>query len=129
MQLTQYEQTLLTGWEDTYKKGQLTFWILFSLVGQSRYMNDIKDKIHQLTNSTLSADDQSMYRALRRLCGADLIEYIRTPSTSGPDLKMYSLTETGKNVLRAFTERNIASVYYSTRVKKQLKTLQERKKQ
>lgn len=127
MVLTRYERTLLDGWEETYKKGQLTFWILFSLIDRGRHMNDIKDMLHRLTNKTLTADNQSMYRALRRLNDAELIEYMRVPSESGPDLKLYSLTETGENVLRAFAERNISSVYYDPAIKKRLHKLQERK--
>jgi PadR family transcriptional regulator PadR len=127
MHLTRYERILLEGWEETYKKGQLTFWILFSLVGKGRHMNDIKDLIHQLTNKSLTADDQSMYRALRRLNDAELIEYTNVPSDNGPDLKMYSLTKTGNNVLQVFTERNISSVYYEPAVMNRLHKLQERK--
>ncbi len=127
MDLTQYERTLLEGWEETYKKGQLTFWILFSLFGKGKHMNDIKEKIHRLTNKTLSADDQSMYRSLRRLHDAEIIEYTTVPSESGPDLKVYSLTGLGERLLQTFVERNISSVYFDQAVMKRLQRLQERK--
>jgi PadR family transcriptional regulator PadR len=36
---------LLTTWEETYKKGQLTLWIFLALRDGDKYMNEIK-RIH-----------------------------------------------------------------------------------
>ena len=127
MKLTKYEQVLLDGWEETHKKSQLTFWILFSLYNKGRHMNSIKETIHMLLNNTFTVDDQSMYRALRRLDDAELIEHKMIPNQNGPSLKMYYLTTIGINVLRAFSDRNVSSVYFKPEIEKQLIKLQERK--
>ncbi len=118
-----YEQKLLDGWEDVYKKGQLTFWILFALYDKEKHMSQIKEFVTKATNGTQSADDQSMYRALRRFESAELIGFRKVASKSGPDLKLYSLTRTGKNVLRAFTKRNIVGVYFNSATMSQLKKI------
>ena len=120
MKLDKYEQTLLNGWEDTHKQSQLTLWIMLALKNGPKHMNDIKTFISNWTNQTLLADDKSMYRALRRFNEADLIDFTNQPSQKGPDLKIYSLTETGKNVLNKFVERNVSGIFYHRQVKELL---------
>jgi len=116
-QLDQYEATLLEGWEEVYKKGQLTVWIMLSLKDGAKYMPEIKEFIEIATNGTLTADDKSMYRALRRYHDADLVTYQTEPGRGGPDRKLYSLTDTGEVVLARFVERNIVSVLYKPQIK------------
>src|SRR4051812_46916709 len=99
MKLNDYEQKLLAGWEDVYKKGQLNLWILLALKEAPKHMADIKQAMADLTDGTVSADDKSMYRALRRYTEAELVGYTFRPSPNGPDLKVYELTDTGRNVL------------------------------
>lgn len=106
-QSVSYETQLLHGWEDVFKKGQLTLWIMLALKDGAKHTAEIKVFINKSTNGLLSADDQSMYRALRRYVSADLVSFAMKPSKSGPDLKVYSLTETGLNVLDSFVKRNI----------------------
>ena len=38
---------LLYAWEETYKKGQLTFWIFFALKEDSRCVEDIKEFVEK----------------------------------------------------------------------------------
>ena len=116
--LDKYEQTLLEGWEDIHKRGQLTLWILLSLKQGPKHMNQIKEFIGRQTNDSLQADDKSMYRALRRFDDAEMISHISQPSKSGPDLKVYSLTDSGKQITEAFIERNISGIFYQPDVKK-----------
>lgn len=108
-----YEQTILNGWEEVHKKSQLTLWILMALKSGPKFMSEIKDFIFDFTNETISADDQSMYRALRRFYDANLVSYKLLPSDSGPDLKVYSLTNSGTKVLQKFISRNIKDVFYN----------------
>ncbi len=112
MILDDYEQQLLNGWEDVFKKGQLTMWILLSLKDGPKHMAEIKALIKDLTNGTLSADDQSMYRALRRYYDAEMVAFTSQTGNSGPDRKVYSLTPTGMRVLTQFLDRNITGVFY-----------------
>lgn len=110
--LDSYEQKLLNGWEEVYKKGQLTLWILLALKSGPKYMPDIKHFIDDATNCTLSADDKSMYRALRRYADAELVGFKTEPGDSGPDRKVYELSPTGKKVLSEFLDRNINKVLF-----------------
>lgn len=105
-----YEDTLLSGWEDVYKKGQLTIWILLALQDGPKYMADIKEYIKNQTNGVLEVDDKSMYRALRRYTGAELVSYTVAPNAAGPDRKLYSITPVGSTVLTRFLSRNINPV-------------------
>lgn len=116
--LTEYENQLLGGWEEIYKRGQLTLWILIALLDGPKHMSEIKDYIEVHTNNMLTADDQSMYRALRRYTEAELVSYKSLQSTNGPDKKIYSITATGENVLRQFIARNIATLVTEPMIQK-----------
>ncbi len=113
MELNNYEQGLLSGWEDVFKKGQLTIWIMLSLKDGPKHMTEIKKFIEKATKGALTADDQSMYRALRRYNDAELIDFTNQPGDGGPERKIYQLTETGSKVLAAFVERNIINIFFS----------------
>lgn len=109
--LNPYENTLLLGWEEVYKRSQLTLWVLLALKDGPKHMLEIKNFILVATNDLLEVDDKSMYRALRRFASAEMVEYETTPSESGPDKKIYSLTYTGMTVLNEFIKRNIIEVF------------------
>ncbi len=119
-QLDVYERQLLEGWEAVFKKGQLTMWIMLALKHKPQHMAAIKDFISHATNGALTADDKSMYRALRRYREVEMIDYKEAAGTNGPDLKVYFLTETGQRILAAFVERNITSVFFKPYVKELL---------
>ncbi len=112
--LDTYEQQLLKSWEETFKKGQLSMWILLGLIDSDRHMQQIQDFILKSTNETLRADNQSIYRALRKFKAAEIVTTKITPGSRGPDHITYSLTETGSRVLAEFIHRNISSVYLNS---------------
>jgi PadR family transcriptional regulator PadR len=114
------ENKLLTAWEDVYKKGQLTLWVFLSLVDSPKAMADIKEFIASCTNGVISADEQSLYRALRRYTKAELIEFKEQAVRKGPNRKVYSLTPLGTQVTRAFLERNIVKPFYNKSVSKMI---------
>ncbi len=118
MDLDNYETKLLDGWEDAFKKGQLTLWIMLALKDGPRHMAEIKQFIHDETNGTLTADDKSMYRALRRYHDVEMVDFSQQPGDSGPDLKVYRLTDVGLNVLNHFLRRNIINVFYKPNIKR-----------
>lgn len=105
-----YEDTLLAGWEDVHKKGQLSLWIFLSLKDGPKHMGQMKTFIESMTRSTITADDKSMYRALRRFHDTDVISYTQVASESGPDHKVYQLTPIGKKLLKRFVGRNFTDV-------------------
>jgi PadR family transcriptional regulator, regulatory protein PadR len=115
--LDDYEHKLLDGWEEIYKKGQLTLWIMLALKDGPKHMSEIKQFIAGATKSTLTADDKSLYRALRRYYDAELVDFKQAPGKNGPDLKIYSLSPVGGRVLQAFIKRNILDVFFRPRIK------------
>src|SRR3972149_10320400 len=100
--LDKYEQKLLDGWEEVFKKGQLTLWIMLALKDGPKHMEEIKQFIHKATNGTLSADHQSMYRPLRRYYDAEMAVFVQEPGKGGPDRKVYSISEVGRKILNEF---------------------------
>ena len=110
LNLNGYEQELLDGWEEIYKRGQLTLWILLALQDGPKHMAEIKAYIHGQTANVVTADDQSMYRALRRYNEAGMVTFSNEKISNGPDRKIYELTSVGQNVLSRFIERNINSL-------------------
>jgi PadR family transcriptional regulator, regulatory protein PadR len=116
--LNDYERKMLEGWEDVFKKGQLTLWIMLAIKDGAKHMSEIKDFIFAATHGNVTADDQSMYRALRRYTDAELLEYTTEPGEGGPDRKVYNLTLSGLNVLQSFLQRNIVNTFYNSELKK-----------
>ena len=98
---------LLPQWEESYKKGLLSFWILFSLTHRAMYAYEMRGEILKLSQGSISAEENSIYRALRRFIQAGLIESEEQESPSGPARKYYSLTPLGTELLRQFVERNL----------------------
>jgi PadR family transcriptional regulator PadR len=116
--LNSYEQKLLEGWEEVAKKGQLTLWIMLALKDGPKHMSQIKLFVHSANNGMIGADDQSLYRALRRFSKAGLVNFSSEPGKKGgPDLKVYNLEENGRKVLQAFVQRNIVAIYFKDNVK------------
>ena len=114
--LDDYERKLLTAWEEVHKKSQLTLWLLLALKTGPKHMAAIKAFVYDYSQQTISADDKSLYRALRRLQDGELLDASHVASGNGPDHKVYQLTEVGHRVLQSFVQRNIIDVIYSPRV-------------
>jgi len=115
--LDNYEQKLLEGWEDVFKKGQLTLWIMLALKDGPKHMAEIKEFISKATNGSLTADDKSMYRSLRRYYDAELVDFKQEPGKGGPNFKIYSLNKVGRKILDEFTKRNILDVFFKPEIK------------
>lgn len=106
-----YKTDLLTSWEETYKKGQLTFWLLLALRDKSLFVSEIKNFIESATNGTISCEEQSIYRSLRKYYDLEIVDYELRQGHKGPDRKYYFLTIIGKELLHEFTQRNISILY------------------
>ena len=105
---TKYKSNLLASWEETYKKGLLTFWMLLSLRDNRLYISEIKEFIKTSTNGTISCEDQSIYRSLRKYYHLEIVDFELREGNKGPNRKYYFLTSMGKELLQDFTSRNIA---------------------
>jgi len=98
---------LLSQWEETYKKGLLTFWLLLLLDQRKAYPYEMKNAIIDLSQNTISADENSIYRALNRLAQYGIVESEMQLSETGPNRRYFSLTDDGKELLVRFITRNI----------------------
>ncbi len=98
---------LLSQWEETYKKGLLSFWLLLLLAQRKAYPYEMKSAIVDLSQNTISADENSIYRALNRLARCGIVDSEMQLSETGPNRRYYSLTDTGKELLVRFITRNI----------------------
>jgi PadR family transcriptional regulator, regulatory protein PadR len=116
------DETLLLKWEEAYKKGLLSFWILLLLHERSSYPFEMRPLIEDISQGTLSADDNSIYRALNRFQEVGIVSSEIRPSSQGPDRRYYNLTEKGHWLLKSFIERNI-QVFYTPVVAAQMEAV------
>jgi PadR family transcriptional regulator PadR len=98
---------LLDQWESVYKKGLLTFWLLLLLHERPMYVFEMGQELDAVSRGTTTADEKSLYRALRRFEATGLVESAWRPSNVGPRRRYYHLTELGAELLRQFARRNI----------------------
>jgi DNA-binding PadR family transcriptional regulator len=110
--LDDYERKLLSGWEEIYKRGLLTMWLLLAVRDEPRYPAEIAEFIGTMTHDTMTADQRSIYRAMRRLSDLELVETSDQPGRrTGADRRYYRITRTGQRVLDAFLNRHVRGIY------------------
>jgi len=101
------DNDLLQKWEEAYKKGLLSFWILLLLAERPCYPFEMRALLEEISQGTMSADDNSLYRALGRFQDMGLVDSDTQPSRQGPYRRYYRLTDDGIDLLKRFIERNI----------------------
>ncbi|HPW96706.1 MAG TPA: PadR family transcriptional regulator [Paludibacteraceae bacterium] len=106
---------LLLSWENTYKKGQLTLWIFMALQESKKYVDEIKSFIEEKSNGTITCEEQSLYRSLRKFEVVGVLAYDLQEGNKGPDRKYYYMTELGQELFNRFVERNI-KLFHSTEI-------------
>jgi DNA-binding PadR family transcriptional regulator len=116
---------LLKKWEKAYKKGLLSFWLLLLLHEKPSYPYGLSDAVRELSQGTVSADEQSIYRALNRFRSMGLVQSELMKSPIGPQRRYYCLTEKGTDLLREFTQRNIL-VFETPSVQKRVRKVLEK---
>jgi PadR family transcriptional regulator len=100
-------EELLVAWEETYKKGQLTLWIFLSLKEGPKYVSGLQESIALYSKGTIHAEEQSLYRTLRKYYHLKMVDFSTGKGHKGPDRKYYHLTPLGASLLTSFVERNI----------------------
>lgn len=115
---------LLSQWEETYKKGLLTFWLLLCLHQRSTYAYEMKQAIAELSQNTIDVDEKSVYRALKRFTEAGLVTSAFQPSDVGPPRRYFQLTVTGRSLLAKFVARNIL-IFQTPAVAESLKQIEQ----
>lgn len=104
--------SLVEDWDDVYKKGQLTLWILLAVSDGKKYAAQITDFMKNATGGNFGVKEQSLYRALRRFDAMGLMHVTEEQSpSSGPKRKYYELTEQGEVVLGRFIKLHIAPLF------------------
>lgn len=117
-------EVLLEQWEQNYKKGLLSFWMLLAIAEDARYAYEMKDKVEALSKGSISADENSIYRALRRFAKSGLVRSEMRPSDIGPDRRYFQLSKRGEALLAAFIQRNL-NVFNDKDVKRAMKKIAE----
>ncbi len=112
-------ESLLQQWEETYKKGLLTFWLLLLLSQRKAYPYEMKTAITELSQGTMTVEENSIYRALRRLAQSGIVDSELRPSGTGPSRRYFFITEVGHELLTNFIRRNI-HVFQHPEVAKQI---------
>jgi len=100
-------EDLLAQWEENYKKGLLSFWLLLLLANRKAYPYEIKAAISEISRNTINADENSIYRALNRLADSGIVDSELLPSETGPSRRYFFLTSLGRELLTCFITRNI----------------------
>ncbi|MBZ9632188.1 PadR family transcriptional regulator [Salegentibacter sp. LM13S] len=111
---------LLSSWEETYKKGQLTLWIFLALKDGHKYVDEIKKFIEEKSKNTIQCEEQSLYRNLRKYEHIDVVSYENRKGNKGPDRKYYFLTQIGMELLEKFIDRNI-NLFFNPEINNLLK--------
>ncbi len=120
--------TLLEQWESVYKKGLLTFWALLLLHERPMYVFEMGQALETASRGTISADERSLYRALRRFERAGFVDSQWQASDVGPRRRYYRLSELGTELLRRFAQRNIL-LFQEPDVAQRLARLADRRKE
>src|SRR5205809_651353 len=105
--MVQADEAALMQWEEVYKRGLLTFWILLQLSQREMYAYEMRPSIANISQGTIDVDDNSIYRALKRFAEAGWVASVVRPSEMGPARRYFSLTEAGYALLANFIERNL----------------------
>lgn len=113
---------LLLNWEEVYKKGLLTFWLLLLLHERAAYAYEINDAVQKISQGTISADNNSIYRALGRFEALGIVTSDLRQSDIGPARKYYGLSEKGVMLLGKFIRRNIL-LFETPLVAKRIRTV------
>jgi DNA-binding PadR family transcriptional regulator len=100
-------ENLLAQWEENYKKGLLSFWLLLLLAQRKAYPYEMKSAINEMSKNTINADENSIYRSLNRLAGSGIVGSELLPSETGPSRRYFFLTDLGHDLLNRFITRNI----------------------
>ncbi len=98
---------LLVTWEETYKKGQLTFWVFLALKQSPKCVDEIKESVSKLSEGTMTCEEQSLYRLLRKFLQLEIVTFETGKGNRGPDRKYYKLTSWGEQLFKRFADRNI----------------------
>ena len=109
-------EKLLKRWGKEFKKGFFSYFILLFLKKKSMYGLEINKKLSDITNKELSYQDSSIYQILKILEKEKMVISEWQKSSSGPQRKYYSITESGNKLLFLFTKDYIEPIINTTTI-------------
>ena len=119
---TDHLDDMLQKWEEVYKRGLLSFWLLLLLSQRPAYPREIDQALAEISLDSISADDNSIYRALSRFEDMGIVSSELQQSELGPPRKYYKLNEMGLRLLAGFIQRNIL-IFEDPKVKEQIQAV------
>lgn len=119
---TDHLESMLLKWEEVYKRGLLSFWLLLLLSKHPAYPREIGQALVEVSLNSITADDNSIYRALSRFEDMGILSSVLQQSELGPPRKYYKLNEKGLQLLAGFIQRNIL-IFEDPTVKNQMQTV------
>ena len=117
-----HQDEMLQKWEEVYKRGLLSFWLLLLLSQRPAYPREIDQALAEISLDSISADDNSIYRALSRFEDMGIVSSELQQSELGPPRKYYNLNEKGLRLLARFIQRNIL-IFEDARVKEHIRAV------
>ena len=84
------------------------------LIFGSKYVDEIKSFIEKNSEGTISCEEQSLYRSLRKFHHVSIVKFDLKDGNKGPSRKYYSLTSLGETLLKSFIKRNINLFFKSS---------------
>jgi DNA-binding PadR family transcriptional regulator len=119
---TDHLDDMLQKWEEVYKRGLLSFWLLLLLSQRPAYPREIDQALAEISLNSISADDNSIYRALSRFEDMGIVSSELQQSELGPPRKYYKLNEKGLRLLAGFIQRNIL-IFEDPKMKEQIQAV------
>jgi PadR family transcriptional regulator PadR len=110
MKIYKHVDKTLVVWEQEYKKGFTAYMILYFLNTNDMYGYEIKNKLENFTSSDLQFQESGIYKNLKKLKIKNYVKSEIRSSDKGPNRKYYTITESGRNLLKTFTEEIIYPV-------------------
>ena len=104
------------------KRGLLSFWLLLLLSQRPAYPREIDQALAEISLGSISADDNSIYRALSRFEDMGILSSELQQYELGPPRKYYNLNEKGLRLLAKFIQRNIL-IFEDAHVKEHIRAV------
>lgn len=100
-------EMILKKMEKEYKKGFLSFMVLFFLYERPMYGYEIQKRLEGISDRMFTFRDSGIYQVFKKQKGTGLIRSETKKSEKGPNRKYYSLTPRGREVLVRYVQNYI----------------------
>ena len=91
-------------WEKEYKKGFTAYIVMSLLHGKPMYGYEIKQQMEDFTGGIVTFKESAIYQILKHMKKKGFLEAYWDKSPRGPRRRYYRVTESGQDLLAAFTQ-------------------------